>query len=289
MEVGENVTEIGRACFLGCTRLTEIRSRAKEVPGCSASCFEQTGCAKGTLYVRNGLVLKYRSNKEWSSWGNICLLEGEDAEEQIVVLSGNCGKYGDNVTFSIYDNGLLRIEGNGEMMDVRFDEVFGRYDSYSFHTDMPWWDIAISDVQIGEGVTYVGNHAFHRCKTIKNVAISSTVTAIGIYAFSECNAMTEFISYATEVPLCGVGCFVGGAGKRNLYVKKEILDKYRTSFEWSTWSNFYAVEDHDAILTPIAPLPTVSAKAGGVNIAGQPVSNTYKGIVISHGKKILCR
>ena len=37
-----------------------------------------------------------------------------------IVASGNCGKDGDNVTWSLDSNGVMTISGNGEMMDYHW-------------------------------------------------------------------------------------------------------------------------------------------------------------------------
>ena len=47
------------------------------------------------------------------SLGVCVAAEGGDEPPVTVVVSGDCGKNGDNVTYKLYSNGLLMIEGTG--------------------------------------------------------------------------------------------------------------------------------------------------------------------------------
>ena len=48
-------------------------------------------------------------------------------------------------------------------------------------------------VEIGSGVTSIGNYAFAACQALTFVVISSSVTSIGDYAFSYCQALTSVV------------------------------------------------------------------------------------------------
>ena len=97
-----------------------------------------------------------------------------------VVSSGACG---DNVTWSLSDNGTLTISGTGEMKD---------YESHG--SDIaPWYSVRsqVKSVVIERGVTSIGNSAFYSCKALTGVTISDSVTTIGDYAFCNCFALTS--------------------------------------------------------------------------------------------------
>ena len=85
------------------------------------------------------------------------------------VVSGFCG---DNLEWSIDENGVLFIDGVGNMDD------FGGYNS----SNSPlWYDSKdlIEEVVIGSGVTSIGNYAFKDCENIARITIPNTVTRIG--------------------------------------------------------------------------------------------------------------
>ncbi len=89
-----------------------------------------------------------------------------------VVASGTCGT---NLTWTLDDEGLLTVSGEGYMSDYNFD-------------DMPWYDYRdnIKSLIIEEGVISVGIHAFWSCEKLETVSISDSVETIGDEAFEAC-------------------------------------------------------------------------------------------------------
>ena len=107
------------------------------------------------------------------------------AEEPTIIASGNCGKAGSNVTWTLDSAGLLTISGEGEMNDYFFECING-----SWITTAPWQNRA-STLIIQEGVTSIGSHVFYGCKGLTSVAIPNSVTSIGGGAFYGCEGLTS--------------------------------------------------------------------------------------------------
>ncbi len=92
-----------------------------------------------------------------------------------VIDSGNCGANGDNLTWTLDDNGTLTISGEGEMADYSID------DPREF---APWGrNEAIKTVNILDGVTSIGNCAFRGCGGIANAVLPNSITEVGAFAF----------------------------------------------------------------------------------------------------------
>ncbi len=91
-----------------------------------------------------------------------------------LLTSGSCGE---SVTWKLYEGGLLKISGSG---DIASDE------SYS-----PWNDYKddIKRVVIEDGITGIGEYAFSYCSYLENVSVASSVTNIGAWAFSCCTSL----------------------------------------------------------------------------------------------------
>ena len=102
------------------------------------------------------------------------------------VDSGTCG---DNVTWSLSDDGTLTISGKGCVSD--YTAVYDKNTS-EFVTDAPWQAAKwyIKAVVIENGVTGIGEHAFYACRVLERVTIPDTVTSIGDYAFCFCQELT---------------------------------------------------------------------------------------------------
>ena len=49
----------------------------------------------------------------------------------------------------------------------------------------------LQKVEIGSGVTRIGNHAFNSCYSLSNITIPDSVTRIGIYAFRYCYSLSD--------------------------------------------------------------------------------------------------
>ena len=111
------------------------------------------------------------------------------AAEPTIVDSGNCGKDGSNVTWTLDSNGLLTISGTGAMADYE-----SKTDSASGEeiTTAPWGNQAKTAV-IGDGVTGIGNAAFYGCSGLTSVTMGSNVTSIGESAFRGCTGLTGIV------------------------------------------------------------------------------------------------
>ena len=111
------------------------------------------------------------------------------AAEPTIVDSGNCGKDGNNVTWTLDSAGLLTISGTGEMADYE-----SKTDSASGEeiTTAPWGNQA-KTVVIGDGVTVIGNAAFYGCSGLTSVTMGSSVTDIWDGAFSGCTGLTGIV------------------------------------------------------------------------------------------------
>ncbi len=111
------------------------------------------------------------------------------AAEPTIVDSGNCGKDGSNVTWTLDSAGLLTISGTGEMADYE-----SKTDSASGEeiTTAPWGNQAKTAV-IGDGVTGIGAAAFYGCSGLTSVTMGSSVTDIWDGAFSGCTGLTGIV------------------------------------------------------------------------------------------------
>lgn len=114
------------------------------------------------------------------------------ANNRAIVDSGTCGEM---VTWTLYDDGELRISGTGSMKD---------YPMYS----PPWYSSyrnQIISVVIDDGVTSVGTYAFSECRALTNITIPSSVTSIGSFAFEYCSALTNIEVAANNAQYASLG------------------------------------------------------------------------------------
>ena len=90
-----------------------------------------------------------------------------------VATSGTCGE---NLTWTLGEDGTLTISGTGDMYDY-YNDFFGQS--------------KIKNVIIKNGVTSIGNSAFEICGKLTSIEIPNSVTSIGNRAFNYCRSLTS--------------------------------------------------------------------------------------------------
>lgn len=117
--------------------------------------------------------------------------EDENSSAVKIIAKGNCGadEGGENLKWTLDNNGVLTISGSGAMKDYPRDEN-QRPDWYLNHKD------SIRSVVLDNMITHIGDYAFDGCTSIKSVrytgytgnagvALPESVTTIGVHAFSD--------------------------------------------------------------------------------------------------------
>ena len=97
---------------------------------------------------------------------------------EAAVSSGTCGE---NVNWTLTNDGTLTISGTGAMTD------------YVFSDGAPWYGFRsqVKTVVIENGVTSIGNSAFYGCSSLTSVTIPNSVTSIGDLAFYDCSSLID--------------------------------------------------------------------------------------------------
>ena len=107
--------------------------------------------------------------------------------------SGTCGE---NLTWTLSDEGVLTISGTGAMTD--------------YSSSAPWYSSrsSITSVIISDGVTSIGYGAFYDCSSLTSVTIPNSVTSIGYRAFEDCSSLTS-VTIGNSVTSIGSSAFSG--------------------------------------------------------------------------------
>lgn len=88
------------------------------------------------------------------------------------------GKCGDDLYWSLTEDGDLFLYGSGEMYDYRLEAA-------------PWYGArrVIRSVTTGDGVTKIGESAFSDCAVLLSVSLSGTVQSLGSKSFYRCEQL----------------------------------------------------------------------------------------------------
>ena len=129
------------------------------------------------------------------------------------VASGTCGSDGDNLTWTLDDQGKLTISGSGAMADWN-----GEYPSWESYSS------SIVDVEIGFSVTNIGMYAFKDYTNLKKVSMGNAVATIGAYAFKGCTSLKDLVfgnsySILTEI---GNSAFMDCSSLTSVYLPNSL-------------------------------------------------------------------
>ena len=143
-----------------------------------------------TLYVPRALIPAYKNDNFFREMAAIKAIEdglpaGFKEEEKIdmnaLLMSGVCGKEGDNVTWTLTKGGLMTLKGYGATVD------------YSRDHRTPWMlnRDDVKNVVIEEGITSIGDDMFVLCSSLQTISIPATVKRIGNRALMGCLALSS--------------------------------------------------------------------------------------------------
>ena len=151
----------------------------------------------------------------------------------------------------------------------------GAMNNYGYSTS-PWRAYApyIYSVEIGDGITSIGNNAFYNCSSLKKVVIPSGVQTIGDSAFSECHLLQE-VSGGASLTAIGSNAF------SNTYELERVLlaGSRLNSIGSSAFSNAFDESslstntiELPAALTTIGASAFASSKLNSINLSSSNVA-----------------
>ena len=134
-----------------------------------------------------------------------------------IIQQGNCGT---NVTWSLSQEGVLTISGNGAMKN------------YTYKSEMPWYkyNSQIQAVNIESGVTSIGNYAFYGMPVLKQVTIPDGVKTVGAYAFKNCTVLKN-VQLPTGLKKLGESAFYGCGALERIAVPEGIYTIWAYTFK----------------------------------------------------------
>ena len=110
------------------------------------------------------------------------VLQAETKVEEKATLMAASGTCGENLTWTLDDEGTLTIKGEGDMWPFNSD----------YQNDPPPWSSyaeQIVTVTIEEGVTSISDYAFHGLSKVKEINVPASVRSVGWKAFYNCSSL----------------------------------------------------------------------------------------------------
>ena len=144
-------------------------------------------------------------------------IENLEADPGTIVDNGNCGE---NIIYTLYDKGLLIINGSGKM------------ENYTSVNETPWHEKrdSIKAVIIKNDVTSIGDCAFYYCTNLTSIVIPNIVTSIGKYSFSDCTNL-EKIDIPDSVISIGSNAFYHCRSLKNITIPNGVTSIREKTFK----------------------------------------------------------
>ncbi|MCH5211294.1 MAG: leucine-rich repeat domain-containing protein [Oscillospiraceae bacterium] len=132
--------------------------------------------------------------------------------------SGICGANGDNLTWTLDENGTLIISGEGDMAN---------YDTPNSSNSRPWANA--KTVIIENGVTSIGSYAFASCGDITSVSLPNSVTELGYCAFAYCTGLSD-LPMSDGIIKIDDSAFMGCSGLSSVTIPANVASLGRMAF-----------------------------------------------------------
>lgn len=145
------------------------------------------------------------------------------------------GEFGEGLSWSLDFWGNLRIEGQGAIPDYSMTDDEKPLDD-EYNGSRPPWIMAeryISSIEIGEGITEIGDEAFALCMDVKSVSLPDSLTRIGWRSFLYCEKLKNII-FPDSLTEIGWYAFAGCSSLTEVRLPEQLTELGAEAFRLCT-------------------------------------------------------
>lgn len=214
--IPNSVTNIEYTAFQGCSNLSSVII-GEYVESIGKSAFEYCSSLTSVIIPNNVKTMGEYAFRECSSLSSVIIGDGVKNIERLTFL------YCTKLSAVTIGNSVENIK------EAAFDHCSN-----------------LTSINIPDNVTTIGRDVFQECSNLSAVVIGKSVTSIGEQTFRLCSSLTNFYSYAEQVPQCHWSSFSGSNLKHaTLHVPAASLETYRNAVSWNNFGSIVALTDED--------------------------------------------
>ena len=191
------------------------------------------GTEPDTLTGASSTDVKWTPTHEYTAPGDYVIA---------LTVEGTMGFYGESSTNR--HSGILRYASGGDIRNRAYQN-------------------AVQKVEIGEGVTSIGNYAFYNCYSLASITIPESVTSIGGNAFGYCYSLAsitipesvtsikgsaflycygmryyDFTASASVPALSSTNAFSGIPSDCQMLIPAALYDEWSAATNWATYASY---------------------------------------------------
>ena len=227
------IKAIGAKAFANCTGLTEFRTNAKVPPtinnysniqtfqGITSECILVVPDSCGSAYLNSNWapyfsdIVEDRGENAGARVGDIATIEDENGNKIRYIITsveeGNC-------TASVGTGSQNKPAVNADVTEAlvipETITFYGQTFTVNAVSNYAFYQTKISEIDLSEQITSIGNYAFYGCTELTNVTGGENTVSIGQYAFYNTKLTKAFIPDNVET--------IGNYAFQNISTLKEI-------------------------------------------------------------------
>lgn len=154
-------------------------------------------------------------------------------------------KWTPNHTYSAPGEYVIKLTVDGIMGFYGFGPFSGysailRYSSSDSDKRNYTYQNSVRKIEIGNGVTSIGEYAFSSCYSLASITMSNEVTSIGASVFYNCYgaAFYDFTACTTVLTLANINAFTNIPADCQIRVPVSLVDAWKTATNWSTYADY---------------------------------------------------
>ena len=249
LTLSNSLTSIGQSAFYGCNNIFRI-TLPNSVTSIGQSAFRGCSSLSGIIFPNSVTSIGINAFVDCNKLGSItirkslydqCLdaFTGISSDKfHFYDLSGSCGADGDNVTWTLDDEGMLTIFGTGATTDKSpfynhpyIKKVVIESGVTSIGSSLFSDCSNITEVSMADSVTSIGNSAFQDCLCLSSITLSNNLTSIGNKAFYMCRLNLTSITIPNSVTSIGEEAFDACVSLKSVKLPDSLTSISNYTFE----------------------------------------------------------
>lgn len=191
------------------------------------------GTKPDTLTGTNTTTVKWTPTHEYTAPGDYVIA---------LTVEGTMGFYGNNIGNQY--SGILRHTSVADTRNLAYQNAVQKVEIGEGVTSIGNYAFrgcySLASITIPEGVTSIGDDAFNYCSSLASITIPESVTSIGTSVFGYCYGMRyyDFTASASVPALSSANAFRGIPSDCQMLIPAALYDEWSAATNWAGYARY---------------------------------------------------